>query len=689
MDVQVLGPLEATVDGRAVPLGGAKPRALLAMLALNAGSTVSTRAPDRGSVGRAAAGDGGEAGAGLRVPAAQGAGRGRGRRRDRHARARVRAAGRARRRRRGRFERLVARGAPREALALWRGPPLDDVADEPFAAAEIRRLEELRLAALELAIELDLAAGRHREVVGELEAPRASPSRCASGCTRSGCWRCIAPGGRPTRSRPTGRPGPRWSRRSASSRDRSCAGCTRRSCARTPRSTPPAAETVELPPELDAGDAAGGPRGGAGVAARAVAARARRRRPARADHGRARDRQDAAGGRAGRRGASRPRCRAVRLGCRRAGRGPGGAGGREGDTAADAAGARRRRARGKRGARRARRARRRAGRAAAARAGDGRGRRPHGRAARDATLCLEPLDADGGARRGAAVRGEARGGGRPGRSGSSRRAAASRSACTASPPSGRAPRRRSALGAAADRAAAERTGLRAAEDELAGDVVELQALRERAELRDGAPEVVACPFKGLASFDVDDADFFFGRERLVAEMVARLAGAPLMAIVGPSGSGKSSALRAGLLPALAAGVLPGSERWALALLRPGEHPLRALEQATADAAAARPAGRRRRPVRGGLHGLPRRGRASGVRRRARRVHARRAPARARARRRARRLLRPLRRLSRAGAPARRQPRPRRPDAPRRAAPRDRAAGASAPACASSPSWSTR
>ena len=94
--------------------------------------------------------------------------------------------------------------------------------------------------------------------------------------------------------------------------------------------------------------------------------------------------------------------------------------------------------------------------------------------------------------------------------------------------------------------------------------------------------VVLCPFKGLASFDVEDAEFFFGRERLVAEMVARLVGAPLMGIVGPSGSGKSSALRAGLLPALADGVLPGSERWALALLRPGEHPLRAL----ADAAAA-------------------------------------------------------------------------------------------------------
>jgi ABC-type sulfate/molybdate transport systems ATPase subunit len=70
---------------------------------------------------------------------------------------------------------------------------------------------------------------------------------------------------------------------------------------------------------------------------------------------------------------------------------------------------------------------------------------------------------------------------------------------------------------------------------------------------------VGCPYKGLAAFDLEDADVFFGRERLVAEMVARLAGAPLMGLTGSSGSGKSSALRAGLLAALAAGVLPGSE----------------------------------------------------------------------------------------------------------------------------------
>ena len=142
------------------------------------------------------------------------------------------------------------------------------------------------------------------------------------------------------------------------------------------------------------------------------------------------------------------------------------------------------------------------------------------------------------------------------------------------------------LEGSAARAATERAQLHAAEDELAGRVMELQAVPEQGGWIDDEQEVVACPFKGLTSFDVEDADVFFGRERLVAEMVARLTGAPLMGIVGPSGSGKSSALRAGLLASLRAGVLPGSEHWTLALLRPGEHPVRALEGASARAAGS-------------------------------------------------------------------------------------------------------
>ena len=88
----------------------------------------------------------------------------------------------------------------------------------------------------------------------------------------------------------------------------------------------------------------------------------------------------------------------------------------------------------------------------------------------------------------------------------------------------------------------------------------------------GAPERAVCPFMGLAPFDAAHAEYFFGRERLVAELVARLVGSPLLAVIGPSGSGKSSAVRAGLLPALADGALPGSERWRQVLHAAGRAP---------------------------------------------------------------------------------------------------------------------
>jgi DNA-binding SARP family transcriptional activator len=80
-----------------------------------------------------------------------------------------------------RFERLVGEAeraaAPesaarllRQALQLWRGPPLVDLASEPFAEPEIRRLEEVRLGALERRLEADLACGRGAELIAELEA---------------------------------------------------------------------------------------------------------------------------------------------------------------------------------------------------------------------------------------------------------------------------------------------------------------------------------------------------------------------------------------------------------------------------------------------------------------------------------------------------------------------------------------
>ncbi len=137
--------------------------------------------------------------------------------------------------------------------------------------------------------------------------------------------------------------------------------------------------------------------------------------------------------------------------------------------------------------------------------------------------------------------------------------------------------------AGAERTAARRVDLRTMEHELAADVVVLEAAHEREPPGRRQRARSMCPFKGLASFQVADAPYFFGRERLVAELVARLVGAPLLGIVGPSGSGKSSVLRAGLLPALAAGVLPGSDRCRQVLIRPGAHPLAELDAALARA----------------------------------------------------------------------------------------------------------
>ena len=95
-----------------------------------------------------------------------------------------------------------------------------------------------------------------------------------------------------------------------------------------------------------------------------------------------------------------------------------------------------------------------------------------------------------------------------------------------------------------------------------------------------APSVAGtiCPFKGLAAYQPEDAEFFFGRERLVDELVAKLQAHPLLVIGGSSGSGKSSLMRAGLLAALARGALPGSQNWKVILFAPGREPLKHLRR---------------------------------------------------------------------------------------------------------------
>ena len=92
-----------------------------------------------------------------------------------------------------------------------------------------------------------------------------------------------------------------------------------------------------------------------------------------------------------------------------------------------------------------------------------------------------------------------------------------------------------------------------------------------------------CPYQGLAAFTETDAEFFFGRERLVSDLVDHLRGSPrFLAVVGPSGSGKSSVVQAGLFPALCRGEVPGSADWQLLTFRPGDDPFAALSAAGLD-----------------------------------------------------------------------------------------------------------
>ena len=177
MEFRILGPLEVADGDAVVPLAGVKQRALLAVLLLNANQVVSSdrlvdelwtgQAPEAGRAAlqvrvsqlRKALGDGGAAlvtrppGYLVRVGRDE---------LDLH-----------------RFEVLVseadaaepavAASKLREALALWRGPPLADIGYEAFAQNAIRRLEELRLAALEKRIDAELTLGRHADLIAELE----------------------------------------------------------------------------------------------------------------------------------------------------------------------------------------------------------------------------------------------------------------------------------------------------------------------------------------------------------------------------------------------------------------------------------------------------------------------------------------------------------------------------------------
>jgi DNA-binding SARP family transcriptional activator len=589
MNVRVLGPVEASADRRALPLGGTKQRAVLAMLVLDANRTVSADRLVEGLWGEhppasapkmiqnyvwrlrtVLAHDGGAEiithgrGYELRIdPDAVD----------------VR-----------RFQRLLSEAtrtgnggarpdAAREALALWRGPALSDVADEPFAAPEIRRLEELRLEAAELAIDADLAAGHHLEAVAEVEALAGEHPlherfhaqrmlalyRCGRQADALDAYREA----RRTLVEEIGvEPGPELRR-------------LHEAILRQDPSLEVEVPAAELPPELDM------------VSAPPLAGRTEELEWLRAHWERARRGAGALVTIVGAEGNGKTRLAAEIAGVawgegamvRHA----------AGDAApevvlaaverarepgrpmllvvddADRAGAEIRTAIGELEPG--------LGRYPSLVVATGRNEAAVASMRASASVLLGPLDADA-VRRIAGLYAPA-GAEVPVDALLESSGGVARRAHEVARDWARAEAARH-VDAVAGRAAAGRMEARALVAELAGRVAALQSTDERAELvaEPGGERPVVCPFKGLAPFGAEDARYFFGREQLVAQLVARLVGTPLLAIVGPSGSGKSSALRAGLLPALAAGVLPGSERWEQVVIRPGEHPTRELRRLT-------------------------------------------------------------------------------------------------------------
>lgn len=99
------------------------------------------------------------------------------------------------------------------------------------------------------------------------------------------------------------------------------------------------------------------------------------------------------------------------------------------------------------------------------------------------------------------------------------------------------------------------------------------------------PKLEICPYKGLAYFDCkqEDAKYFYGRTDLTQQLLEKVRCGNFLAVLGASGSGKSSVVRAGLLYQLQLGQrLSGSDQWQIYIMQPGEHPLQSLALAFVD-----------------------------------------------------------------------------------------------------------
>src|SRR3954468_21048940 len=93
-------------------------------------------------------------------------------------------------------------------------------------------------------------------------------------------------------------------------------------------------------------------------------------------------------------------------------------------------------------------------------------------------------------------------------------------------------------------------------------------------------DYTANPFPGLRPFESSETHLFFGRDGQSEELLRRLRRTRFLAVVGTSGSGKSSLVRAGLLPALQGGLMASAgSAWRIAILRPGSDPIGNLARA--------------------------------------------------------------------------------------------------------------
>ncbi|HYW74103.1 MAG TPA: hypothetical protein VE961_23975, partial [Pyrinomonadaceae bacterium] len=93
-------------------------------------------------------------------------------------------------------------------------------------------------------------------------------------------------------------------------------------------------------------------------------------------------------------------------------------------------------------------------------------------------------------------------------------------------------------------------------------------------------ETSLSPFPGLRPFEFHETHLFFGRDGQSERLIEKLGRTRFLAVVGASGSGKSSLVRAGLLPALLGGMMPSAgSSWQIALMRPGNNPIGNLAQA--------------------------------------------------------------------------------------------------------------